>query len=182
MKKRTKKKKAKKMPKKKSKVKFKHAQNNSKKSTVSRSTSKQNDQSLAEIKDSIQIHEDQKALDVQDEGKQNSSTGNGRIEGLEKEKAPNIQMEEGNQSSQDKETNRKEESKAEKNNKHAHSNSNTSTVPTEIRNLSGINLVVDLDGKEWEYEVNESSINRFDKNAKRGSDTENEDIDEVTES
>lgn len=57
-------------------------------------------------------------------------------------------MEDGNQWSDDKENSREEESKAEEKHKHANCDSNTSTVPTEIRNLPGINFVVDLDGKD----------------------------------
>ncbi|XP_070042121.1 uncharacterized protein [Nicotiana tomentosiformis] len=179
MKKRTKKKKSKKMPKKKSKVKFKPVQNNNKKNVVSTSTSKQNDQSIVEIRDNIQNQDDQ---DVQDDEKQCSTNENCRKEGQEKEKAPNIQMEDGNRGSDNKENSKEEESKAEEKHKHTPCDFNTSTVPTEIRNLPGINLVVDLDCKEWEQEVNESSTNRINKNSIRGSDTENEDIKEVTES
>jgi len=111
---------------------------------------------------------------LQDEDKQSSSNEMSREKGQGEEETPNIHVQEDNKGAENEINKEEEENRAE--NCSNSTDTYTSTVSTEIRNLPGINLVVDLNCKERDQETSKNSINNDNEKITRGSDTENEDI------
>ncbi|XP_070029211.1 uncharacterized protein [Nicotiana sylvestris] len=124
------------------------------------------------------VQSNDNALQYEDE--QSSSNEMSREKGQGKEETPNIHVQEDNKGAKNEINREEEENRA--GNCNSSSDTYTSTVPTEIRNLSGINFVVDLNCKERDRETSENSINNNNENITRGNDTKNEDIQGVSES
>lgn len=125
------------MPKKKSKVWFKPAQNSIKQNAIFASPRKQYDHSIAEIRDNLLVQEDNvvqiNVNALQDEDKQSSSNEMSREKGQWKKETPTIHVQEDNKEAKNGINREEEENRAE--NCNSSSDTYTFTVPTNIRNF-----------------------------------------------